>query len=48
MTAADVATITGAVDFSTILTGVAAIGAALVVVYVGTKGVKMLLSALGR
>lgn len=43
MTTADVAAITGAVDFSTIGVGIGVIAAAVAVIYVGVKGAKMLL-----
>ncbi len=39
-----VATITGAVDYATIITGIGTIAAAVVVVLVAVKGAKMLLS----
>jgi len=45
MTAAQVSAITGAINFDTILTGVGAAGAAVVVVLVAMRGVKMLLNA---
>jgi hypothetical protein len=43
MDAAAVTTITGAVDYATIITGIAAIAAAVVVVLVAVKGSRMLL-----
>jgi hypothetical protein len=43
MDAAAVTVITDSVDFATIITGIGAVAAALVVVFVTTKGVKMLL-----
>lgn len=45
MTAADVAAITGSVDYSTILTGAGQIGGAVVVALVAFRGLKMLLGA---
>lgn len=44
MDAAAVTAITGAVDFATIVTGIGAIGAAVVGVYVAVRGARMLLS----
>lgn len=46
MDAAAVTTITSAVDFATIVTGLGAIGAAVAVVYIAARGVKMLLAAI--
>jgi len=43
MDAATVAVVTGAVDYATIITGIGAIAAAVVVVLVSVKGAKMLL-----
>ncbi|HTF85333.1 MAG TPA: hypothetical protein VL987_12195 [Cellvibrio sp.] len=43
MTTADVATISGSVDYATIIVGIAAIAAAAAIVYVAVKGGKMLL-----
>jgi hypothetical protein len=43
MNAADVTTITSAVDFTTIVTGIGAIAAAVAVVLISVKGAKMLL-----
>lgn len=45
MTASDVTAITGAIDYSTILTGAGAIGGAVVVAIVAFRGLKMLLGA---
>ena len=45
MDAAAVTAITSAVDFATIITGIGAVGAALGLVYVSKKGLKILLSA---
>lgn len=46
MDAAAVKVVTDAVDFATIVTGVGTIGAAVAVVYIAIKGVKLLLSAI--
>lgn len=46
MTAADVATITGSVDYATIITGLGAVFAAVALVVVAVKGGKMLISAI--
>ena len=46
MDATQVSAITGAVDFATILTGVGAVGAAIVVVKVAKVGVNMLLGTI--
>lgn len=43
MTAADVLVITDSVDYSTIITGLGAIAAAVAVVYIAVRGAKMLL-----
>lgn len=43
MDATVVSTITGAVDYATIIAGIGAIAAAVVVVLVAVKGAKMLL-----
>ncbi len=43
MDAAQVSTITSAVDFATIITGVGAVAAAVVAVLITVKGAKMLL-----
>lgn len=43
MDAATVATITGAVDFATIVTGIGTVAAAVGVVYVAVRGARMLL-----
>jgi len=43
--AATVTSITGAVDFATIITGIGSVAAAVVVVLVAFRGAKMLLSA---
>lgn len=43
MDAATVATITGAVDFATIVTGIGTVAAAVGVVYVAGRGARMLL-----
>jgi hypothetical protein len=43
MDAAAVTAITGAVDFATIVTGIGAIGAVLVIPKVAVKGARMLL-----
>lgn len=45
MTAAQVSAITTAISFTEILTGVGAVGAAIVVVLVAQRGLKMLLNA---
>lgn len=42
----DYSTITAAVDFSTVLTGITAVGAALAGVYIAIKGARMLLGFL--
>jgi hypothetical protein len=44
MDAATVSTITGAVDYATIITGIGTVASAVVVVLVAVKGAKMLLS----
>ena len=44
MTPEQVLAITSAVNFATIATGIAAIGAAIAVVYISIKGARMLLS----
>lgn len=44
MDAAAVATITSAVSFTTIITGIGAVAAACALVYVAVKGARMLLS----
>jgi hypothetical protein len=41
----DFSTLTTAVDFSTVVTAIMAVAAALVVVYVAWKGAKMVISA---
>jgi hypothetical protein len=46
MDTATVATITGSVDFATIIVGIAAIGAAVAVVLVAKRGLGMLLAAI--
>ncbi len=46
MDAATVTTITSAVDFGTIVTGIGAIAAAVALVYIAAKGARMLLSAI--
>jgi hypothetical protein len=43
MNAAAVAAITGAVDFSTIITGIGVIAAAVALVLISVKGARMLL-----
>jgi hypothetical protein len=43
MTAEQVLAITSQVNFATIITGIAAVGAAVALVYITTKGVRMLL-----
>ncbi|WP_420592120.1 hypothetical protein [Bacterioplanoides sp.] len=43
MDAATVATITSAVDFSTIQTGIGTVAAAVGLIYVATRGARMLL-----
>lgn len=43
MDAATVTSVTSAVDFATIITGIGAIAAAVVVVLIAVKGAKMLL-----
>lgn len=45
MTSADVTAVTGAIDYSTILTGAGAIGGAVIVAIVAFRGLKMLLGA---
>jgi hypothetical protein len=47
MTEAQVTAMTGAINFSTVLTGVAAAGAAIIVVLVAQRGVRMILKAVG-
>lgn len=42
---AAISSITGAVDFSAVITGIGTIGAAIAAVYIAYRGVKMLLSA---
>ncbi len=44
MSAADVLAITGAVQYGTVIVGIAAVAAACAVVYVAVKGAKMLLA----
>ncbi len=44
MDATTVSTITGAVDYATIITGIGTVAAAVVVVLVSVKGAKFLLS----
>ena len=44
MDATTVTTITDAVDFTTIVTGIGTIAAAVVVVFIAVKGAKMLLN----
>lgn len=44
----DYTTITGAVDFAGVITGVASVAAALAGVYIAIKGASMLLSFLRR
>lgn len=44
MTPEIVNTITSAIDFSVIVTGMGAIGAAVAVVYIAQRGLKMLLT----
>ncbi len=46
MDALTVSTITGAVDFATVITGIGAIGAAVALVLVSMKGVKLLFRAM--
>ena len=46
MDSAAVALITGAVDFATIVTGIGAIGAAIVILKVSTVGVRKLVGAI--
>lgn len=46
MDALAVTAITSAVDFGTIITGIGAIGAAVALVLVATKGVKLLFRAM--
>lgn len=48
MDATAVSAITGAVDFTTIATGIGAIAAAIVVVLLAIKGAQFLLSTLRR
>lgn len=43
MDATAVSAITGAVDYATVVTGIGAIGAAIVIVYIAIRGAKMLL-----
>jgi hypothetical protein len=45
MDAATVATITSAVDFATIITGIAGVATAVATFYIAYRGAKMLLSA---
>lgn len=44
MTAEQVSTISSAVDFTTIITGIGTVAAAVVLVLISVKGAKMLLS----
>lgn len=46
MDAAAVTAITSAIDFSTIVTGIGAVGAALVVMQVAKKGMRTLIGAI--
>ena len=46
MDAAAVTAITSAVDFGTVVTGIGAIGAGVVVLVLATKGVKALIGAI--
>lgn len=46
MNEAAVTAVTNAVDFGTVITGIGTIGAAVALVYVSIKGVKLLLSAI--
>ncbi|WP_316368091.1 hypothetical protein [Candidatus Thiodiazotropha sp. CDECU1] len=46
MDAATVATITGAVDYATIITGLAAVAVAVATFYIAYRGAKMLLQAI--
>ncbi|MCA6059746.1 hypothetical protein HUF18_08175 [Thalassolituus sp. ST750PaO-4] len=46
MDAATVATITGGVDYATIVSGIGTVGAAVATVYIALRGVKMLLAAI--
>jgi Inovirus Coat protein B len=41
----DLSSMTSAVDFGTVTTAILAVGAALIVVYIAFKGMKMLISA---
>lgn len=44
----DYTSITAAVDWEDVLTGIAAVGAALAIVLVGKRGVRALLGMIGR
>ena len=46
MDAAAVSAVTSAVSFATVVTGIGAIGAAVVLIKVATRGVKALLAAI--
>jgi hypothetical protein len=46
MDAAAVTAITSAVDFGTVVTGIGAVGAAIVVIAIAMKGVKALVGAI--
>jgi hypothetical protein len=46
MDSTQVAAITGAVDYATIITGFAAVSGTIAVVYVAYRGAKMILSAI--
>lgn len=48
MDAAAVATVTGAVDYATIVTGISTIAAAIVLVIIAWKGASMLLGMVKR
>lgn len=48
MDAAAVTAITGAVSFTTVVVGIGAIGAALVVIAVAVKGARALIGMVGR
>ncbi len=48
MDAAAVTAITSAVDFATVITGIGAVAAAIVLVLISMKGAKYLLNMVGR
>lgn len=46
MDAASVTAITNAVNYDTVITGIAAIGASIAVLYVSYRGIRMILAAI--